>query len=231
VNPTQFNSREDLRNYPRPIRADLALLEKVLRNDDIAFTPDDHEIYAVEDRRSFRFGNLDNVMEALYRPGHFNGVAKVVTKLFEIVQPDIAYFGLKDLQQVAVIRELVRQGNYKVSIKTCPIIREPDGLAMSSRNTLLEPEFRKMAPVIYKTISAASGMLADYDIPGIREFVKKNIESPGKLKVEYFEIADDRELITLNKKSEIKAGRRYYGCIAVWAGKVRLIDNIEFPLA
>jgi pantoate--beta-alanine ligase len=231
VNPAQFNDKEDLKKYPRPIKTDLALLNKVLKEKDIVFTPDDKEIYPAEDKRVFNFGNLDNVMEALYRPGHFNGVARIVTKLFEIVCPDVAYFGLKDFQQLAVIKELVRQNGYRIRISGNPIIRESDGLAMSSRNTLLEPEFKEKASIIYKTISEASEMLPVRDIPEIRKYVKKAIESSGRFSVEYFEIADDRELIPVKKRIDMKNNRRYFGCIAVKAGKIRLIDNIEFPLA
>jgi pantoate--beta-alanine ligase len=230
VNPTQFNDKDDLRNYPRPIETDIANLNKVLRENDIVFNPDDNEIYPVEDKRVFSFGNLDNVMEALHRPGHFNGVAKVVTRLFDIINPDVAFFGLKDLQQLAVIRELVRQEGYRIRIVENPIIRESDGLAMSSRNTLLEPELRKKASIIYKTLSTAAGMLRKHDLPEIREFVKKRIGKSGMFSVEYFEIADERELIPVSSKSEIRKNRQYYGCIAVMAGKIRLIDNIEFPV-
>ena len=230
VNPAQFNDKEDLKNYPRTIKADLALLKKSLRKNDIVFTPDDKEIYPAEDKRIFHFGNLDNVMEALHRPGHFNGVARVVTRLFDIVKPDIAFFGLKDLQQVAVIKELVRQTGYKVRISGNPIIREPDGLAMSSRNRFLETETRKRASVIYKTIYAASEMFNKLDIPEIKEYVRKNIEKAGNFSVEYFEVVDDKEFIPVTKKSEMKKGKQYFGCIAVRAGKIRLIDNIEFHL-
>jgi pantoate--beta-alanine ligase len=230
VNPTQFNDKDDLRNYPRPIETDIANLNKVLRENDIVFNPDDNEIYPVEDKRVFSFGNLDNVMEALHRPGHFNGVAKVVTRLFDIINPDVAFFGLKDLQQLAVIRELVRQEGYRIRIVENPIIRESDGLAMSSRNMLLEPELRKKASIIYKTLSTAAGMLREHDPPEIREFAKKRIGKSGMFSVEYFEIADERELIPVSSKSEIRKNRKYYGCIAVMAGKIRLIDNIEFPV-
>jgi pantoate--beta-alanine ligase len=127
VNPTQFNDKEDLKKYPRTLEADLALLENVLRAHDIVFTPSDNEMYPEVDKRVFHFGNLDNVMEALHRPGHFNGVARVVSRLFDIVRPDNAYFGLKDFQQVAVVRELVRQNGYNVKIIGNRIIREPDG--------------------------------------------------------------------------------------------------------
>jgi pantoate--beta-alanine ligase len=231
VNPTQFNDKEDFRNYPRPLKKDLSLLRKVLRKNDIVFTPDDKEMYPAEDKRIFSFGNLDNVMEALYRPGHFNGVARVISRFFEIIRPDIAFFGQKDFQQVAVIKELVRQNRYKVRIAAGPVIRESDGLAMSSRNVLLEPSDRKNAPVIHEAISAASGMLEEKDIPEIRDYVRKTIEKKAGFSVEYFEIVDDKELVPVSSKKQMKKGNHYYGCIAVRAEKIRLIDNIEFQLA
>ena len=230
VNPTQFNDKNDLKNYPRTLEKDLSLLEKVLRERDIVFTPDDKEIYPEEDIRVFHFGNLDNVMEALHRPGHFNGVGQVVSRLFDIVKPDIAFFGMKDFQQLAVIKELVKQTKRKVKVIGNPIIRENDGLAMSSRNILLDPEIRRNAPIIYKTISAASEMISGNDIPSIKSFVENSINSVHEFKVEYFEIVDDTELIPVNIRTEMKPGKRYFGCIAVQAGKIRLIDNIEFGL-
>lgn len=230
VNPTQFNDKEDLKNYPRNIEADLSLLGKVLREKDIVFTPSDKEIYPEKDTRVFNFGNLEKVMEALHRPGHFNGVGQVVSRLFDIVNPAIAYFGLKDFQQVAVIRELVRQKGYKIKISGQPVIRESDGLAMSSRNKLLEPAVRKDAPVIFKTISEAVHMAKNSDIPGIKQYIKKSIENTPPFLVEYFEIVDDEFLVPVKSKNEMLGGKRYYGCIAVKAGKIRLIDNIEFPV-
>jgi pantoate--beta-alanine ligase len=230
VNPGQFNDKNDLKNYPRTLDRDLALLEKGLRGNDIVFAPDDNEIYPQEDKREFSFGNLDNVMEALHRPGHFNGVAQVVSRLFEIVRPDIAFFGLKDFQQLAVVRELVRQTGDKVKIEGSPIIRESDGLAMSSRNVLLEPAIRENASIIFQTISSASLMIMKNDIPEIKTFVENNIEKFPGFKVEYFEIVDDLELIPVGRKDEIIKGKNYYGCIAVRAGKIRLIDNIGFEL-
>jgi pantoate--beta-alanine ligase len=230
VNPTQFNDKNDLKNYPRTIEDDLKLLKSVLRENDLVFTPSVSEIYPTEDKREFHFGNLDNVMEALHRPGHFNGVAQVVSRLFEIVEPDIAFFGLKDFQQLAVIRALVKQTGNKVKIIGNPIIRESDGLAMSSRNRLLEPEIRLQAPIIYKTIYAAAQMIGKYDIREIKSFVKTSINEIPRFSVEYFEIVDDTELIPVNKKDEMKENIRYFGCIAVKAGNIRLIDNIEIGL-
>lgn len=230
VNPTQFNDKKDLKNYPRCLNDDLNMLQEVLRGDDLVFTPDEKEIYPVEDRRVFLFGNLENVMEALRRPGHFNGVGQVVSRLFDIVKPDMAFFGQKDFQQLAVIKELVRQTGSKVKIIGNPIIREDDGLAMSSRNRLLDPEIRKKAGRIYSTISAAANMINDHDIPYLVAYVVKNIEKSEGFKVEYFEIVDDLELRPVAARCEMKKEKRYYGCIAVKAGKIRLIDNIEIPL-
>jgi len=230
VNPTQFNDKNDLKNYPRTLDEDLDLLRQVLRKQDIVFTPADREMYPDEDKRVFSFGNLDKVMEAVQRPGHFNGVAQVVSKLFDMVEPDTAYFGLKDFQQVAVIKELVRQTGSNISIVACPIIREPDGLALSSRNRLLEPEIRKEAGIIFSAISEAAGMIKDHDIGHIASFVKSTIEMKKDFSVEYFEIVDEIELQPVKKKELMVRGMSYFGCIAVRAGKIRLIDNIAFPL-
>jgi pantoate--beta-alanine ligase len=227
VNPTQFNDRNDLKNYPRTPAKDLEMLAMVLRENDIVFMPPVEEIYPEEDLRQFNFGNLDNVMEALRRPGHFNGVGQVVSKLFTMVRPDRAYFGIKDFQQLAVIKQLVRQMNSNIEIVPCEIVRETDGLAMSSRNRLLEPSIRQNAPVIYSTLTRAAGMLQTTDIPGIRNFVLQTINSVPGFNVEYFEIADDVELIPAESKTDMIPGRNYYACIAVKAGKIRLIDNVR----
>lgn len=230
VNPTQFNDKNDLKNYPRTLNNDLIMLGEVLRENDIVFTPDDKEIYPEEDTREFHFGNLDKVMEALHRPGHFNGVAQVVSRLFDIVRPDIAFFGQKDFQQLAVIRDLVRQTGNRIKIIGNPIVREEDGLAMSSRNRLLDRSIREKAGIIYTTISKASRLIPDHDIPYLTVFVKTNIEKEEGFKVEYFNIVDEKALKPVKLKSEMKKGKRYFGCIAVKAGEIRLIDNIEIPL-
>jgi pantoate--beta-alanine ligase len=230
INPAQFNDKEDLKKYPRTLEEDLKLLRPELRENDIVFTPEDKEIYPVEDKRVFYFGNLENVMESLHRPGHFNGVAQVVSRLFEIVKPDFAVFGLKDFQQVAVIKELIRQQHYKIKIIETPIIREPDGLAMSSRNRFLSPAFRKKAPLIYHTIYSAVAMIRDSDIKETAEYVRKNLLENG-FQLEYFEIVDNKYLTPVYSKAEMKKGWRYFGCIAVKAGKIRLIDNIEITLS
>ncbi len=204
VNPTQFNDKKDLKDYPRTIEADLVLLGRCLRVNDVVFTPDDKEVYPIPDNRTFSFGNLDNVMEALHRPGHFNGVAQVVSRLFDIVRPDKAFFGLKDFQQVAVIKSMVKQLNLGVNIIACPIIREKDGLAMSSRNRLLDPGIRKKAPVIYRTISRAAEMIRTKDIPYIKKFVKSSVEKEKGFRIEYFEIVDDRDLIPVSRRSSMR---------------------------
>jgi pantoate--beta-alanine ligase len=230
VNPSQFNDKNDLKNYPRTPENDIALLKKVLRENDLVFLPEVREVYPVPDTRKFQFGNLDNVMEALHRPGHFNGVAQVVSRLFEIVKPDLAIFGLKDFQQLAVIKALVKQTGSKVKIIGHPIVRESDGLAMSSRNRLLEEEIRKQAPIIFNTISSVSELIKRSDIPEIKLFVSDSINKTPGFNVEYFEIVDDTDLIPLNSRDEISRKKKYFGCIAVKAGKIRLIDNIEIGL-
>jgi pantoate--beta-alanine ligase len=230
VNPTQFNDKNDLKNYPRTPESDLLLLSNVMRESDLVFLPGVKDIYPEPDTREFHFGNLDNVMEALHRPGHFNGVAQVVSRLFEIVNPDIAIFGLKDFQQLAVIKSLVKQTGNKVRIIGSPIVREEDGLAMSSRNKLLDPQIRLNASIIFKSISAASAMIKEHDIPDIKSFVFQNINMIRGFKVEYFEIVDDIDLVPVATRAEIKKNKRYFGCIAALAGKIRLIDNIEIGL-
>jgi pantoate--beta-alanine ligase len=226
VNPTQFNDKKDLSNYPRTLESDLEMLKTVLREKDLVFTPEIKEMYPEEDKRQFSFGNLDHVMEARQRPGHFNGVAQIVSKFFILVDPDYAYFGLKDFQQLAVIKSLVKQMKIGVKIVSCPIVRETDGLAMSSRNELLTPKLRKNAPEIYKIIKTASEMVHKADILQIKNFVNASINRIPDFSLEYFEIVDDEELIPVNNIKELLPEKQYYGCIAVRAGNIRLIDNI-----
>jgi pantoate--beta-alanine ligase len=230
VNPTQFNSGEDLKNYPRTVDKDLELLSGILRENDIVFTPDTEEIYPEPDTRIFNLGKIDKVMEGLHRPGHFNGVAQVVSRLFEIVKPDNAYFGQKDFQQLAIVREIIRQSGNRIKIISCPIIREADGLAMSSRNQLLEPHIRKDAEVIFRTISKAAELLRNMEIDNIKKYVFNNINLLNDFNVEYFEIADSIELKPVNEKSQMKKNKKYLAFIAVRAGNIRLIDNVEIQL-
>jgi pantoate--beta-alanine ligase len=186
--------------------------------------PDDDEMYPEPDTRVFDFELMGSVMEGKHRPGHFNGVGQIVTKLFDIVKPDRAYFGKKDFQQLAIIRKLVADLNYKIEIIGCPIIREDDGLAMSSRNQLLTPEHRRAAPLIYQTIKTVKEMSSTAEIPMIKKYVDSVINNHPLLKLEYFQIVDSfslESLKTLHNTTYATA------CIAVFAGKIRLIDNVD----
>lgn len=221
VNPTQFNNAEDLKRYPRNLQADLNLLQDTGCN--LVFAPDVATIYPEPDTRKFDFGNLDRVMEGKHRPGHFNGVAQVVSKLFELIQPDRAYFGLKDFQQLAVIKKLVRMMHLPVEIIPCPIVREKSGLAMSSRNELLTPEERENAALIYQTLVKAKNLKGEKSVQEIINRVKDTINQNPYLTVEYFEIVESENLEPVNGWNEHTG---LVGCIAVHCGKVRLIDNI-----
>ncbi len=223
VNPTQFNDKNDLANYPRTFESDRQLLST--HRCDYLFSPSVEEIYPEPDTRKFDFGLLERVMEGAFRPGHFNGVAQVVSKLFGIVLPDYAFFGRKDFQQLAIIKEMVHQLNLPVEIVPCEIVREDDGLAMSSRNKLLLPEHRLCAPLIYQTLAEAKELSKKQSVAELKEFVIQKINSIPLLKVEYFEIVDDKTLQPIDNWSD--SGIKI-GCIAVVAGKIRLIDNIIF---
>jgi pantoate--beta-alanine ligase len=223
VNPTQFNNKEDLERYPRDLGADVALLEKTSCN--IVFAPTAEEMYPEPDTRIFNFGDIENVMEGVYRPGHFNGVAQIVSKLFDAVRPDNAYFGLKDFQQLAIIKKMVNMMSYPINIVPCAIVREVDGLAMSSRNKLLSKEQRENATVISKTLFDAVSLKDSYDVESLKKWVTETINNNPYLDTEYFEIVDDTTLQPVNNWDE-KVNK--IGCIAVHCGKVRLIDNVMF---
>jgi pantoate--beta-alanine ligase len=223
VNPTQFNNKEDLARYPRTPDTDLPLLEK--EGCDFVFVPDEKEMYPEPDLRVFSFGNLDKVMEGKFRPGHFNGVAQIVTKLFDTINPDRAYFGQKDFQQLTIIRKIVADCPYPVEIVACPIVREADGLAMSSRNMRLSPEERQHAAHISKTLLKAKKTGPSVSPGRLKKAVIETINKDPFLQVEYFEIVDEKTLQPV--KSWDQPGIKV-GCIAVHAGKVRLIDNITF---
>ncbi len=230
VNPTQFNDPEDLRKYPRTLDADLQMLSPLLREDDLVFTPTVGEMYPEPDNRVFDFGNLDKVMEGIHRQGHFNGVAQVVSRLFDIIKPSRAFFGQKDYQQLTIIRELARRYYPGTEIVSCPIIRESDGLAMSSRNRRLLPSHRERAGEIFRTLVAAAAMIKDYDPVEIKEFVIDRINMIPDYRIEYFEIVEDGTLAPVSSRKEMSPDRLYYACIALFAGGVRLIDNIEVRL-
>jgi len=222
VNPTQFNDPEDFNKYPRDFDNDIAILKN--HPCDLVFAPSIEEMYPFPDTREFRFGTLDSIMEGKYRPGHFNGVAQIVSKLFEIIKPGRAYFGQKDFQQLVVIRDLVRQLDLSVQIVSCPIIREHDGLAMSSRNQLLTEKQRIAAGKINKSLEKAVLLAGKTDVGTLRKNIISEIDSDPLLKAEYFEIVDEE---TLKPVSEWSDKTVKIGCIAVQVGNVRLIDNIK----
>ena len=222
VNPTQFNDKNDLRNYPRTPEADMALLEAA--GADYVLMPSVEEIYPEPDERIFDFGQIDKVMEGATRPGHFNGVAQVVSRLFAIVEPAKAYFGEKDFQQIAVIKAMVKQLSLGVEIVECPIVRGDDGLALSSRNTLLDAEHRKAAPRIYAVISQCAARAAEMTPAELTELVTREVESDGLLKVIYFRAVD---ALTMQQVGAWSNSDRIQGCIAVQAGDIRLIDNVR----
>ncbi len=223
VNPTQFNDKGDLATYPRTPEADAELLEK--HGADYIFMPSVDEVYPTEDNRIFDFGAKDKVMEGASRPGHFNGVAQVVSRLFDMVRPNKAYFGEKDFQQIAIIRAMVDMLDIDVQIVDCPIVRDTDGLALSSRNMLLTPEHRTAAPQIYKALSAGVALSATATPSEVISSVVSEINASPLLEVVYFEIVDSASLQQINAWDDAKA---IQGCITVKAGAVRLIDNIKF---
>ena len=222
VNPTQFNDKNDLKNYPRTPEADAEMLAEA--GVDLVLFPSVEEIYPEPDTRQFDFGQIDKVMEGATRPGHFNGVAQVVSRLFAIVEPDCAYFGEKDFQQIAVIRAMVAQLGLKVEIIDCPIIRDTDGLARSSRNLLLTPAHRAAAPHIYKVLSAAQAKVGELSPAELTAWVTAEVEKNELLKVIYFAAVDALTMQTVESWSD---SERVQGCIAVQAGEIRLIDNIK----
>ena len=223
VNPTQFNDKGDLERYPRTLEADCQLLEGL--GTDCVFAPSAEEVYPEPDTRVFDFAPLDKVMEGIYRPGHFNGVAQIVSKLFMYVEPDRAYFGEKDFQQLAIIREMVRQMDFKLEIVGCPIVREQDGLALSSRNALLTPEQRHTALAISKTLFESVEFAKSHTLAETKQRVEEAIAATEGLELEYYEIVDGN---TLQPVSAWDETNYVMGCITVYCGKVRLIDNIRY---
>lgn len=223
VNPTQFNDKGDLERYPRTLDADCALLSSL--GTDCVFAPSVEEVYPEPDTRVFDFAPLDKVMEGVYRPGHFNGVAQIVSKLFMYVEPTRAYFGEKDFQQLAIIREMVRQQGFALEIVGCPIVREADGLALSSRNTLLAPEQRVTALAISKALFTSVKFADDHSLSETKQMVEQAIADTEGLELEYFEVVDGN---TLQPVSTWDEADYIVGCITVYCGKVRLIDNIRY---
>ena len=223
VNPTQFNDKNDLLKYPRTLEADCELLEK--EGAAYVFAPSVEEMYPEPDTRQFSYAPLDTVMEGKYRPGHFNGVCQIVSKLFMMVEPDKAYFGEKDFQQLAIIREMVKQMNFPLEIVGCPIVRESDGLALSSRNARLSEEQRKQALGISQTLFKSQEYAASHTLEETQKFVEDGIAAAEGLELEYFEIVDG---MTLQKVASWEDTDYVVGCITVFCGEVRLIDNIKY---
>ncbi len=221
VNPTQFNNPNDLSQYPRTIDEDIAKLEAI--SCDILFLPEVKDVYPDGQKAdAFNFGSLENVMEGEHRPGHFNGVGTVISRFFDMIKPNRAYFGEKDYQQYAIINKLAEIKNYAVKIVPCPILRETDGLAMSSRNVRLTSEEREDAPLIHRALSFARANFANLNIHELKVVVAKIIENSPHLKVEYVEIADAKTLLPVTHNTNYQHLRIF---IAVFAGRVRLIDN------
>ena len=223
VNPTQFNDKNDLVKYPRTLDADCELLEAC--GVTFVFAPSVEEIYPEPDTRSFSYAPLDTVMEGKYRPGHFNGVCQIVSKLFLIVEPTRAYFGEKDFQQLAIIREMVRKYPFHLQIVGCPIVREADGLALSSRNARLTAEQRQQALQISKTLFASVEYAKTHTLAETKSFVEDGIAKADGLRLEYFEVVDGT---TLQEVKEWNDSEYIVGCITVFCGEVRLIDNIKY---
>jgi pantoate--beta-alanine ligase len=224
INPTQFNNKEDLERYPRTVNRDLALLETVSKSKIIVFIPSIEDIY--EDKVSseaFAFDGLEHEMEGAFRPGHFDGVGTVVKRLLEIVRPDNAYFGEKDFQQLQIIKKMVELHEFITKIVGCAIYRADDGLAMSSRNERLKPNYRKAAPFIYKTLKEAKKKFGTDSAKEVMEWVENQFKKQELLELEYFLIADIKTLKPVKRKSTKKTYRAF---IAAYADDIRLIDNI-----
>ena len=225
VNPNQFNDKNDLKNYPRTLDADCKLLEEC--GADYVLAPSVEEMYPTPDTRQFEFPPISTVMEGAHRPGHFNGVCQVVSRLFYIVKPTRSYFGEKDWQQIAVVKAMVRQLGIKVQIVECDIIRDKDGLAKSSRNTLLSPDERAIAPTIYKALKESLKFAENHTVKETHDKVVGDINSVDGLDVEYFSIVDGN---TLQEVSSWDDSPYVVGCITVYCGKtpIRLIDHIKY---
>lgn len=221
VNPTQFNDTKDLERYPRTLESDIDLLKPTGCH--FVFVPEPDEIYPEPDTQTYNFGPLELVMEGKHRPGHFNGVAQVVNKFFDIIKPNKAYFGQKDFQQLVIIKNLVEQLKLPVEIVACPTIREKNGLAMSSRNELLTDEERRNATIIFEALIKAKELIGKKSVQKLIKWVIETINKNPFLTVEYFEIVDNLKLQPVKNWDEEKIK---VGCVAVFCGKIRLIDNI-----
>ncbi len=223
VNPTQFNNKTDLEKYPRNLDLDAEMLSK--HEVDIIFAPDVDEIYPDKNDEQYDLGGLDLYMEGKHRPGHFQGVAMVIDRLFKIITADNAYFGEKDFQQLAIIRYITKNLGFNTNIIGCPIIRDHEGLALSSRNLLLNEECKKNAPKIYEALKSSKEEINKYPIVTVKKNITEKLNSIACFDVEYFEIVDAYNLTPIE---QYNPSVPTIGCIAVWANKVRLIDNIIY---
>ncbi len=224
VNPIQFNEAKDLKGYPRNTEKDLSLLENLLSSEDFIFVPTVEEMYPKPVDKKYDFGALGEVMEGSSRQGHFNGVGIVVNRLFRIIQPDRAYFGEKDFQQIAIIRKMVELENLQIHIISCPIIREKDGLAMSSRNQLLSSSQRKNAGILFKSLSDAQSLSANHTVQETCKIISRMINAEPEFDVEYVDFVNEATLQSINSWNEADSIRCF---LAVRADKIRLIDNIK----
>lgn len=218
VNPIQFNNKEDLEKYPKDLERDIKLLEEI--NCDVVFAPSAEEVYAEEPEFTYSFGSLENVLEGPQRPGHFNGVATIVHKLFNWSKADRAYFGEKDFQQVAIVKDLVRQFSIPIEIVECPIYRDEDGLATSSRNVRLSPQARAIAPKIHEILLKSASLMKTLSISQVKGYVEGEFKMRKEFTLEYFEIVDAKTLQPVT----LKGDNKIVGCVAVWLDGVRLID-------
>ena len=225
LNPTQFNDQTDLAKYPRTLDADCQLLEECGAN--IVFAPSVEEVYPEPDTRHFSYPPTDSVMEGAFRPGHFNGVCQIVSKLFMMVEPDRAYFGEKDFQQIAVIRRMVDDLGFRLQIVPCPVVREATGLAMSSRNTLLTAEERQIAAHIYQTLKESKEWAKTMTVQEVHDRVVEQINAVPELEVQYYSIVDG---LSLADVTDWKESDDIVGCITVFCGSqpIRLIDHIRY---
>lgn len=223
VNPIQFNNSTDLEKYPVVPEKDIALLESI--GVDVLFMPTAEEMYPEPPKEHYDFGALESVMEGKQRPGHFNGVAVVVNRLFELVKPTRAYFGMKDFQQLTIIQDLVSKYKIPVEIVPCAIVRESDGLALSSRNMRLSQQARQIAPKIYDTLRRSLALKGDDSVANVQKFVEHQLALEPAFELEYFELVDSKTLQPVTLWSG-KAG--VVGCVVVWLDGVRLIDNIQY---
>ena len=225
VNPTQFNDPKDLQHYPRTFEADAQLIASL--GGDIVFAPSVEEVYPQEDKRVFSYPPIDTVMEGARRPGHFNGVCQIVSKLFDMVTPDRAYFGEKDFQQIAVVRAMMKDLGYTFQLVPCPIVREASGLALSSRNALMNDEERKLATNIYRILRESVTLSSSHSVAETQQFVVEQLNALDGLEVEYYEIVNGETLQTVTSWEDAP---HIQGCITVFCGArpVRLIDNIAY---